>query len=148
MFSIKWLDSITLAREYATYGSLSELVNFVDGQTRARSRIDALYDGSTVAMGEPVELSGIAVTGGAGVDRVEVDAGRGWEPAELVFNLLDDDRGPYLWSLWRYVWTPDTPGDHVLRVRAFEPDGTTQDTEADFPYDSSAIHRVRVRVDA
>lgn len=147
MFSIKWLDSITLTREYATYGSLSELVNFVGGRTRVRSRIDTLHDGAVVPLGQPLQVAGIAVTPGTGVVRVEVDTGHGWAPADLTFNTLDDDRGAFLWSLWAYDWVPDRAGDHVVRVRAVDGDGETQDPEADFPYDSSAIHRVRVRVD-
>jgi DMSO/TMAO reductase YedYZ molybdopterin-dependent catalytic subunit len=146
MFSIKWLDSITLTREYATYGSLAELVNFVDGTSRVRSRIDSVRDRTVLRVGETVPIEGLAVTPGDGVARVEVDTGRGWREAALAFNRLDDDRSPFLWSLWRYDWTPDAPGEYIVRVRAFDTRGETQDTEADFPYDSSAVHRIVVRV--
>lgn len=147
MFSIKWLDSLTLTREYATYGSLGELVNFVDGAARVRSRIDTLRDRTVLTVGETVQIAGLAVTPGLGVSRVEVDTGSGWTEAPLVFNRLDDARSPFLWSLWSTDWTPDTPGEYTVRVRAFDTTGTTQDSEADFPYDSSAIHRLTVRVD-
>jgi DMSO/TMAO reductase YedYZ molybdopterin-dependent catalytic subunit len=146
MFSVKWLDSITLTREYATWGSLAELVNFVDGEVPVRSRIDSLRPGQAVDVGVPVQIAGLAVTAGRGVARVQVDTGSGWREAALTFNRLDDDRSPFLWSLWAYEWTPTTPGEVVVRVRAFDPDGETQQEEADFPYDSGAIHRVRVRV--
>lgn len=146
MFSIKWLDSITLTREYATYGSLAELVNFVDGTTRVRSRIDSLSDRTVLTVGERVRVAGLAITPGQGVARVEVDTGSGWKDAELTFNQLDDDRSPFLWSLWSYDWTPDTAGEYTVRVRAFDSSGSTQDSEADFPYDSSAIDRLTVRV--
>jgi DMSO/TMAO reductase YedYZ molybdopterin-dependent catalytic subunit len=146
MFSVKWLDSITLTREYATYGSLSELVNFVDGETRPRSRVDTLWDGAELALGQPVSVAGLAITDGAGVARVEVDTGSGWEEAAITFNRLDDEHSPFLWTLWERQWTPDRVGEHVVRVRCVDTDGRTQDAEADFPYDSSAIHRVRVRV--
>ncbi len=146
MFSIKWLDSITLTREYATYGSLSELVNFIDGQTRVRSRIDTLFDGSEVPLGVPVQVRGLAVTPGEGITRVQVHTGTGWRDAMLTFNTLEDAISPWLWTLWSFEWTPETAGERVVQVRAFQPDGTTQDAEADFPYDGSAIHRVVVRV--
>lgn len=146
MFSIKWLDSITLTREYATYGSLGELVNFVDGTTRVRSRIDTVRDGQVVRPGVELTLTGIAATPGIGVGSVEVDVGDGWQPAELTFDPLAVDRSPFLWSLWRFVWTPTEEGDVVVRVRARDLAGNTQDDEADFPYDSSAIHRLVLHV--
>jgi DMSO/TMAO reductase YedYZ molybdopterin-dependent catalytic subunit len=146
MFSIKWLDSLTLTREYATYGSLAELVNFIDGQTKIRSRIDTLRDGSVLELGQPVEISGLAVSPGTGVARVEVDTGSGWREAALTFNTLGDERSPFLWTLWSMSWIPEQPGEHTVRVRAHDPDGLTQDELADFPYDSSAIHYVRVLV--
>jgi DMSO/TMAO reductase YedYZ molybdopterin-dependent catalytic subunit len=146
MFSIKWLDSITLTREYATYGSLAELVNFIDGQTRLRSRIDTVRDGSVLELGQTVEIAGLAVSPGAGVARIEVDTGSGWQAATLTFNTLADERSPFLWTLWSLPWTPERPGEYTVRVRAHDVDGETQDELADFPYDSSAIHYVRVLV--
>jgi DMSO/TMAO reductase YedYZ molybdopterin-dependent catalytic subunit len=146
MFSVKWLDSLTLTREYATYGSLAELVNFVDGRVRVRSRIDTLFDGAEVEVGESVQIAGLAVTAGVGVTRVQVDTGDGWRDAPLTFNRLDDERSPFLWSLWSTTWRPSAPGARTVRVRAWDTEGVTQDAEADFPYDSSAIHRLRVRV--
>jgi DMSO/TMAO reductase YedYZ molybdopterin-dependent catalytic subunit len=149
MFSIKWLDSLTLARTYYTWGVTRGLASFVDGATRVRSRVDPAWDGRTVGLGEPVEVTGLAVTSGAGVARVEVEVDGRWEPAELTFNTLEDERGGHLWSLWRFRWTPAAAGTHVLRVRAFDARGATQsDDERRFPYDASAIHSVRVVVRA
>jgi len=146
MFNIKWLDSITATRDYATYGSLSELANFIDGETRTRSRIDTVSAGQTVVKGVPIDVTGIAATPGLGVTRVQVDSGAGWRDAEITFNRVGDGRNRYLWTLWRATWTPDQVGDAEIRVRAFDGTGQTQQTNAGFPYDGSAIHRVRVRV--
>ena len=121
-------------------------MNFVDGQTRVRSRIDSLYGGMSLEVGQTVDISGLAVTPGRGVVRVEVDVGEGFQRARLTFNQLADDHSPYLWSLWSLPWTPQRPGEVDVRVRAWDTDGNTQDEEADFPYDSSAIHHVRVVV--
>lgn len=148
MFSIKWLDSITLARTWYTWGVARGVANFVDGTARLRSRLDPQWDGRTVRLGEPVEVSGLAVTPGVGVARVEVELDGRWEPAELTFNTLDDARGPWLWSLWRIRWTPQREGTHILRVRAFDARGATQDEGRRFPYDSSGVHSVRVVVRA
>jgi len=146
MFSIKWLDSITAARTWHTYGALGGLTRAVEGGTRVRSRIDGPPDGRTVDPGEPVEITGLAVTPGTGVARVEVAIDGTWRPAEITFNRLDDGRSPLLWTLWRFTWTPTEPGRHVLRVRAFDERGAGQDEDPDFPYDGSAIHSVRVLV--
>jgi len=121
MFSIKWLDSITLARTWYTWGVARGVAGFVDGTTRTRSRLDPLWDGRTVRLGEPVEVSGLAVTPGVGVARVEVELDGRWEPAE---------------------------GTHTLRVRAFDARGATQDEGRRFPYDSSGVHSARVVVRA
>jgi hypothetical protein len=91
--------------------------------------------------GRPVEVRGLALTAGSGVARVEIDAGAGWREAEIVF-----DRAPELWSLWRAAWTPDRPGPARLAVRAFDRQGRTQSFEPRFPYDSGAIHTLRVVV--
>jgi DMSO/TMAO reductase YedYZ molybdopterin-dependent catalytic subunit len=146
MFSIKWLDSLTLTRTWYTWGVGRGVANFADGQTRVRSQIAPTWDGRTVPVDEPVEITGLAVTPGRGVARVEVELDGRWQEAELTFNTLEDTRGAQLWSLWRVQWTPRAVGTHVLRVRAFDPAGVTQTEERRFPYDSSAIHSVRVVV--
>lgn len=144
MFSVKWLDALVGVRKYAPFGALRGLGRSVDGVKEPRSRIDAPM--SEVAVGEPVEVRGLAVTPGLGVERVEVEVDGTWHAAELTFNTLDDDRGPYLWTLWRHVWTPERVGEHALRVRAFAADGTTQGMRSAFPYDGGAVHAVRVAV--
>ena len=141
MFSVKWLRGVTLAREWGAWGSLTAISNVVEGVTPVMSRIDRPRDGDEVTAGQPLEVSGIALTAGRGVARVEVDTGGGWRDTEIVF-----DRSPQLWSLWRTSWTPDRPGEATLAVRAFDGDGTTQSFEPRFPYDSGAIHTLRVVV--
>ena len=144
LVAVKWLDSITATRTYTPYGALRGLGDPVAARMRLRSRIDEPYDGRTVRVGRAVELRGLALAPGRGVSRVQVHADGSWQDAELTFNTLTDERSPYLWSLWRFAWTPRRVGRHVLQVRAFDVDGATQDAHADFPYDSGAIHAVRV----
>lgn len=146
LFSVKWLDSITLTREFAQYGAFRGLSANIGGETPVRSRIDWPGDGRTVTVDREVELYGLAVTAGVGVARVEVRVDGAWQPAELTFNTLDDERSPYLWSLWRLRWTPRRRGRQVLSVRAFDAEGRTQSAEAEWPYDSGAVHSVRVIV--
>lgn len=147
MYSVKWLDSITLTRTYGSWGALRGLGNVVAGTKAVMSRVDLPADGRTVALGEPTTVSGLAASDGAGVDRVEVRVGEGpWRPAQLVYNTVSDPRSTHLWTLWRFDWTPEQAGSVRLSVRAFEPDGTTQPERAEFPYDSGAIHAVVVDV--
>ena len=147
MFSVKWLDSITAARTYHSWGAFRSLAPQVDGIKRVRSRIDGPIDRSTAQVGVPIAVTGLAVSPGTGITRVQVQVNDApWQEAALTFNRVGDGRSPYLWSLYRYEWTPAAPGQHVLRVRAFDGGGATQSAQAKFPYDSTAIHAVRVVV--
>ncbi len=144
MFSVKWLDSVAALRTYAPYGAFQGLGDPVAGRTGVRSRLDRPDDGQSVPVGEPVEITGLAVTPGEGVSRVQVRADGEWQDAELTYNTLADPVDGFLWTLWRFRWTPRSAGRHVLAVRAFDRDGETQSDEARYPYDSTRIHAVRV----
>lgn len=146
MFSVKWLDSIVATRDYVQYGSLEGLSDSIEGTKGIRSRFDEPFDGALLVRGERALISGLAVTAGTGLARVEVNTDGTWRPAELTFNTLDDARSSLLWSLWRFEWTPQENGVRVLAVRAFDVRGNGQRDDPGFPYDGSAIHSVRVLV--
>lgn len=146
MFSVKWLDSIAATRQYAPYGAFRGLGFSIAGVKPVRSRVDRPRDGGQVAVGETHDVTGLAVTSGVGVARVEVRDAGAWQAAELTYNTVEDPRGDHLWTLWRYRWTPETTGRHVLSVRAFDTEGATQSQDARYPYDSGAIHSIRVVV--
>jgi hypothetical protein len=146
MFAIKWLDALVVTRTSHAWSAFGDLANAIDGKTAIRSRIDALYDGETVALGETRTLYGLAVTSGDGIAEVEVDTGSGWQRAEITYNRLSDGMSPWLWSLWSLQWTANQRGPATVRVRAFDPNGDTQRTDPGFPYDAGAIHVVRVDV--
>lgn len=82
--------------------------------------------GEKFAARSPLELQGLAFDSGIGIARVEVstDDGRTWELARL-----DSDLGKYSWRRWRLRWTPPAPGNHRLKVRAFNKAGEQQATE-------------------
>jgi DMSO/TMAO reductase YedYZ molybdopterin-dependent catalytic subunit len=138
MFSVKWLRSITLTRAWGSYGALTALSNVIQGVTPVMSRIDPPGD---LLAGVESTLGGIALTSGAGVARVELRAEGDWFPAEIVFQ-----RSPHLWAIWRARYTPPRAGVQAVSVRAFDAEGRTQSFEPRFPYDSGAIHSVRVVV--
>ncbi|HKV55465.1 MAG TPA: molybdopterin-dependent oxidoreductase [Candidatus Binataceae bacterium] len=92
----------------------------------------------------PVDLIGWALAGPSGIHRVEIstDNGASWHPAELVEN-----RSPYIWTVWKYHFSPGTPGDYTVRVRATDGSGLTQN---DHSYENgagaTAQPRMRVKV--
>ncbi|MEM9188399.1 MAG: molybdopterin-dependent oxidoreductase [Myxococcota bacterium] len=146
MFSVKWLDSITVVREWAKWGAFRGLSSAFDGVKATQSRLDTPGRDQAVTRGEPVLLTGLAVSAGPGIDKVEVRTDRGWEEADLVFNTLEDDWSGLLWTLFSFEWTPEREGEIFLAVRATDTEGEGQSFDRRFPYDSSSIHTVRVLV--
>jgi hypothetical protein len=52
---------------------------------------------------------------------VSSDGGRTWRAAQLVAN-----QSPYVWTVWKYRFTPDAPGKYVISVRATDGKGIAQ----------------------
>jgi DMSO/TMAO reductase YedYZ molybdopterin-dependent catalytic subunit len=71
----------------------------------------------------PVDIVGWSLAGPSGIKRVELstDAGKTWHPAEIIEN-----RSPYIWTIWKYRFTPARTGNYVVRVRATDGDGVVQ----------------------
>src|SRR5271157_907690 len=76
--------------------------------------------------GRACQVSGLALDGGSEIRRVEVskDGGQSWSDA-----ALDPPIGKYSWRRWRHDWTPPSPGNYRLLVRATNADGEAQRTE-------------------
>lgn len=113
-----------------------------DGTVQAASRIDVPQPGGSVAAGEVV-VAGRAWHQHRGVGGVEVSVDDGsWQPAELATPI-----GPDTWRLWTYRWSA-AAGNHRLRVRMVDVDGTPQDgTEhPPFPGAAAGYHEVLVDV--
>lgn len=92
---------------------------------RTTSVIDAVAARDRDAASGIVPVGGIAYSGAKGISRVEVQADDGpWEAAELRHPALS----PLTWVQWRYLWKA-APGKHILRVRAYDGDGTMQATD-------------------
>jgi hypothetical protein len=88
-----------------------------------RSFVTTPDSGSTLAVGQAVEVEGIAFDGGSGIREVEVsaDGGKKWAKA-----VLGEDLGRYSFRRWRYQWTPTSRGEHSLRCRATAGNGQVQ----------------------
>jgi len=84
-------------------------------------------DGSSkIPAGMNVTLRGIAFSGFAGVNRVEVsdDSGKTWLAAKLGENY-----GAYSFRTWESSWIAKSPGPYWLAVRATDEKGNTQPDE-------------------
>jgi sulfite dehydrogenase len=83
--------------------------------------------GSTVPLGQPCSLDGIAFDGGSGIRQVDVsvDGGQTWQP-----TALGEDLGNYSFRRWRWTWTPAERGEVRLQVRATSAAGEVQPARA------------------
>jgi DMSO/TMAO reductase YedYZ molybdopterin-dependent catalytic subunit len=79
-----------------------------------------------IRAGSQVEIRGRAFAADRGIRSVEVttDDGATWEPAEIYYPGTD-----LTWSLWRYIWTPEEPGEYRVYSRAVDGTGTPQPSE-------------------
>jgi DMSO/TMAO reductase YedYZ molybdopterin-dependent catalytic subunit len=103
-------------------------------------------EGQRLAVGRPVEVSGVAWDGGYGITRVDVstDDGRSWEEA-----ILGEDAGRFSWRLWSYRFTPQKPGAAVVMARAANRIGATQTFAPLFNpagYHHNVVQRISVTI--
>jgi hypothetical protein len=91
-----------------------------------RSFITSVADGARVPAGAPLAVKGIAFDGGQGIREVafSTDGGASWRGA-----TLGEDLGRYSFREFRFGFTP-APGQHDLRVRAWNRSGQSQPMEA------------------
>ncbi|MGI8485488.1 MAG: molybdopterin-dependent oxidoreductase [Thermomicrobiales bacterium] len=83
--------------------------------------------GNEFKVGKASQVKGRAFAADRGIKGVEfsVDNGATWAPAEIYYP------GTKLtWSLWRFEWTPEKPGDYVLLTRATDDTGAAQPSES------------------
>lgn len=80
-------------------------------------------DGTRLKSGQPVELMGVAFSGGYSIKEVlvSVDGGMNWSPARL-----GKDIGRYSWVQWFYPWQPAKPATYQVMVRATNSIGESQ----------------------
>ncbi len=112
------------------------------GPIKLASRIDRPSPSGTVAVGATMPVAGVAWDQHVGVSRVEVQVDDGaWQQARLAPVPSVDT-----WRQWVHLWTPQTAGQHRLRVRAFDQRGEPQaDAGSDpFPSGATGLHTVTV----
>ena len=141
----KWIDSITFVDQGGYQEVLRRSVNYSEGKMQLSSGISRPRRGH-VGVGLN-EVIGYAFGDGRPITEVHVSVDGGpWEPAEIVFNTLEQDTlPPYLWVLWRYMWDA-APGRRTLTTRATYKDGETQKEGRTFPYSGGSIASVELEV--
>ncbi|MBX9246795.1 molybdopterin-dependent oxidoreductase, partial [Actinotalea ferrariae] len=110
------------------------------GPVKTASRIE-VPRGGAVDAGEVV-VAGTAWATHRGVTGVEVQV----DDDDWAAATLGDEISVDTWRQWSWTWAA-TPGDHVLRVRASDPDGAqTGERAGVVPDGATGWHEVRVTV--
>jgi DMSO/TMAO reductase YedYZ molybdopterin-dependent catalytic subunit len=138
----KWLTNIELTRWEDFNAYWVPLGWAKEGPILTQSRIDLPRDGGSLAAGE-VAVAGVAWAPDRGVTGVEVEVDGGpWQPAELSVAISDAT-----WVQWTYAWSA-SPGEHSLRVRATDGEGTVQESRQTRPAPDGArgYHTILVSV--
>jgi len=162
--SIKWPERFEATDDDSEFGSYQDAFQFFDaGTIQPITKVTTPLTEVTIPA-EPFECFGYALSGLAGIDRVEASVDDGpFEPAELVpleeiqtsFPIVDQalqvqvgSAYPYrsVWTLFRYVYDA-TPGRHTLRFRAFDRAGNEQPREdGDLSDGASGYWTIRLTV--
>jgi DMSO/TMAO reductase YedYZ molybdopterin-dependent catalytic subunit len=141
----KWIDSIEFVDQGGYQRVVTKSIPYFEGKIQLASGFSSPRRGKLDPGAN--ELLGFAFGDGRPIGGVEVSVdGGAWQPAEIVYNELDDDKPSYLWVLWRFDW--DAPaGTHTLRCRATHTDGATQFEGMRFPYSGGSICEIEVLVE-
>jgi len=81
---------------------------------------------ASVKVNQPVEITGVAFSGGYSIKDVIVstDGGKTWREAKL-----GRDMGRYSWIQFSYPWRPTKPGEYTLMAKATNSIGESQPFE-------------------
>jgi len=111
-----------------------------------RSLIISPEAGMTLKVNRPVNIMGIAFSGGYSIKDVivSIDGGNTWKEADLGKDL-----GKYSWIQWSYQWKPAKKGKYTFMSRATNSIGESQPFESLWNpsgYMWNKIERVEVNV--
>ncbi|MGW5362282.1 molybdopterin-dependent oxidoreductase [Actinopolymorpha pittospori] len=138
----KWVVDIEVTRfdRFKAYWSTRGWSE--QGPIKIASRIDVPSSDVPVSAGQVV-VAGVAWAQHRGISRVEVQVDDGdWNVAHLAGEPTKDS-----WRQWRWTWDAK-PGDHQVRVRAFDTAGEVQTAALapPAPDGSTGLHTVEVSV--
>ena len=134
MASVKWLTSIRVLQKsfvgfFQTERYVMEDEAGIDQQISwmaVKSFVNWPEHGTSLPVGRPVAVSGMAWSGAGPVRRVDVslDGGETWQDAHLDESALG-----YSWQQWHVDWTPPAPGHYTIVARAADDSGNLQPLE-------------------
>jgi DMSO/TMAO reductase YedYZ molybdopterin-dependent catalytic subunit len=143
----KWVVDIELARwdDFDGYWIPRGWAKL--GPVKTMARIDRPSRGRSLAPNGSgvVDIAGLAWAVHRGLSKVEVQIDDGdWLDCELAAVPSDDT-----WRQWRYRWTDATPGEHVVRARAYDGSGEPQPEQPKSvaPDGAQGYHEVTFKVD-
>lgn len=152
--SVKWLTEIELIDQ--PFAGLYQLNKYWyewerDGHAvrepvtlqRVRALITDPGPDADVSRGE-LAIRGVAWSGAAPIERVEVSVGHGWREANLVGT-----RARHSWQWWELITRVEEPGPLTLRARATDLAGRTQPEHAQWNrlgYGNNSVQQVGIRV--
>lgn len=139
----KWLADLEVTRfaertAYWTQRGWSQR-----GPVKTSSRIDVPRTGARVPAGT-VAVGGVAWAQHRGVTGVQIQVDdEPWQDVDLADEISVDT-----WRQWSWQWRA-TPGEHLLRVRAVDPEGIqTGDRAPVVPDGATGWHEIQVTVGA
>ena len=138
----KWLEALELTTLEGFDGYWVPRGWAKEAPIKISGRIDVPRAGQRVVAGRQA-VAGVAWAPTRRISRVEVQVDDGpWAAADLGPELSADS-----WRQWRWAWDA-TPGEHVLRVRAYDGAGEVQDARHRPPPPDGAtgLHRITVQV--
>lgn len=140
-FHVPWNteDYVLIGPDYPAHGpAQGEVITALGVSTLIELAWDARLPSG------PQIIRGRAFAGEHTVTAVEYAADDGaWQPADITTAAV-----PGLWVRWQFRWDP-TPGEHVLRIRAFDDAGRSQSehtafNELGYMHESVVAHPVTV----
>ncbi|MEN0128187.1 MAG: molybdopterin-dependent oxidoreductase [Brevundimonas sp.] len=127
----KWVVDLEVTRFADATAYWTERGWSEKGPIKTQSRISVPRTSDPLRVGEVV-VAGTAWAQHRGIDRVQVRVDDGpWQDATLA-----DDGGIDSWRQWSWRWQADA-GTHVLRVRAFDPNGPQSGQQVDVAPDGA-----------
>jgi len=153
MSSVKWLARIeVIGQPFGGYWQAAQYLYIGEKDTpprtpvthmRVRSVIARPGAGEELARG-PIEIVGASWSGEGRIERVEVstDGGSTWGDARLEVPA-----GPWASAPWRFDWSPQRAGEHILMSRATDVVGNVQPMaprQNALGYGNNGVHRVSI----
>ena len=137
----KWLTRVELTDHFVS--GLYADQGWYYGPLHTMNRIDRPR--GHLALGQTIEIGGIAFAGNRGIQKVEVsvDDGVTWHQAMPDPALSQDS-----WVLWSWQWKPSLPGQYTLVARATDGTGEVQTSrkQGTVPNGATGYHEVVVQV--